>query len=100
MMISAYLRHVREVSALSEDVSLRHLRFRREVATFGQALHGRFGTFGLLLGGFSAGFLFDRLRPHWPVVYSGGSLGMSLLKLVPLIELTGRTFGRGDAGPD
>jgi len=99
-MISGYFRQKREVEILSEDVSIRHLRFRHDVATFGQALHRRFGTAGLLLGGFSAGFVFDRLRPHWPVVYSGGSLGMSLLKLVPLIELTGRTFGRGDGGLD
>ena len=99
-MIVGHLRRVREVQALSADVANREMRFQRKVGTFGKELHGRFGSFRLLLGGFSAGFLFDRLRPHWHGVRTGSNLGLSLLKLVPLVELVGRSFGRNDAGLD
>lgn len=99
-MILGHLRHARRVQVLSEDVALRQLRLRHDVAAFGQGLHGRFGTFRMLLGGFSAGFLFDRLRPHWRGVHSSGNLGLSLLRALPLIELVARTVGRSDIGVD
>jgi hypothetical protein len=100
-MIFGHLRQVHAVQALSDDVALRQLRVRHEIGSFGQALHQRFGCVGLLLGGFSAGFLFDRLRPHWRTIHSGGNLGLSLLHLLPLVEFFGRTFWRReDVGLD
>ncbi len=99
-MIFGHLGRVREVQALSADVANREIRFQRKVGTFGTELHERFGSFRLLLGGFSAGFLFDRLRPHWRGVRTGSNLGLSLLKLLPLVELVGRSISRNDAGVD
>lgn len=99
-MILGHLKQVRDVHSLSEDVALRQLRFRHDVAAFGQGLHSRFGTLPILLGGFSAGFVFDRLRPHWRGIHSGGNLGLGLLRALPLIELVTRTVGHGDVGVD
>lgn len=99
-MILQHLRKARDVQALSEDVALHQLRFRSDVTAFGQGLHSRFGTVRILLAGFSAGFLFDRLRPHWRGIQSGSILGLSLLRAVPLIELVARTVGHGHTGTD
>lgn len=99
-MILGHLRQLHEVRALSEDVALRQLRLRHDVSAFGQGLHQRFGPVRLLLAGFSAGFLFDSLRPHWRGIQSGGGLGLSLLRVVPLVELMWRTMGRGETRPD
>lgn len=93
------LDHLREVRALSDDLVLRERRIRNGVKGFGQALHAHFGPVRLLLGGFAAGFVFDRLRPRWPTVRSTGALGLSLLRLAPLPDLAARTVGRdSDAG--
>lgn len=92
-MISAHLKLIREVSARSEDVALRQLRLRRDIHAFGDDVYKCFGTPKLLIGGFATGFMFDRLRPHWRGIRSGGGLGLTVIKLIPLFELAWRAFG-------
>ncbi|HLW05389.1 MAG TPA: hypothetical protein VKY38_07440 [Azoarcus sp.] len=93
-MIAGHFRRVREVKALSEQTVIRQVLFRSKLKRFSHDLHACFGSFKLVLGGFSAGFLFDRLRPHWRGIQSSSNTGLALLKLIPLAELYGQTISR------
>lgn len=93
-MISGHLRRVREVKMLCDQAVVRQTLLRSKVKRFSHDLHDCFGSFKLLLGGFSAGFLFDSVRPHWRSISSSSNTGLALLKLVPLVELYGQTIGK------
>jgi len=93
-MIFRHARQVRETHDIGLRVSDRQATLRRHVNEFGQDLHRKLGTAGLLASGVGAGFLFDRLRPHWRGLYSTGGLGMALVRFAPLANALSRILGR------
>lgn len=81
----------REVRAHQLGVHVRNQALRQHVRGFGQQLHRKLGTVGLVASGFGAGLLFGRLRARqWRGIYAVGGLAMSLLRLGPMAAMASR----------
>jgi|GEM_PF-6659349 len=76
-----------EAAGTRERIAYRRGRVTYRVRVVGDQLHGSLGSFGILAAGAAAGAVFDRLKPGWRGVRAGAGLGVSLLKLSPVVQL-------------